>query len=291
MSLEGNRYPLLTVAPSSEWDFNDHVATFSIEMSLIHNVIIRGLNSIWINAPLVKKEDEVAFAGYTLAWIELLDHHHHGEETIIFPFFQTKLDMTPNVDQHAAFLDHVNALKDYMQKVFEGKAEYDSDKTRELVHSFGDILVGHLNDEVSSTLNFYYMRKSLSILKIPTITPERLAQFDKKELDSMLASALLVFPCPRFSSLYVSMLLAHADSIKALPLTTTQVMVILHHDLKTYPTWVRFFVLKLPMPFLILIILSAPSTCCNQLGNQEHRVLETSEVCAIFHLDRLDSLL
>lgn len=148
MASEDHRYPLIPITFSSEWDFSDHVATFGIQMCLIHNVFIRCLNSIWYHAPLVKESDEVAFVGYSLAWIAMIHHHHHGEETIVFPFLQSKLDMSHNVDQHASFLDQLDSFEEYLKQLSTGKEVYNGGKVRELVEAFGDTLVSHLNDEV-----------------------------------------------------------------------------------------------------------------------------------------------
>ncbi|KDR77177.1 hypothetical protein GALMADRAFT_246427 [Galerina marginata CBS 339.88] len=199
MSSEENRYPLIPVTFSSDWDFNDHAATFGIEMSLIHNVFIRGLNSIWYHAPLVKKADAISFAGYSLTWVILIHDHHHGEEEIVFPFLQAKFNMGDNVEQHAAFLKELNAFEEYMTGVFKNKETYDGEKVRGLVEAFGDTLVNHLHEE------------------IPTIAPERLSQYEKKELDAMID--------------------AHSAHIKSQPLTTAFALVGTHHDFKTFPSW------------------------------------------------------
>jgi len=210
MASDENHYPLIPLTFSSDWDFNDNAATLGIQMTLIHNVFIRSLNSIWYHAPLVKKGDEVAFAGYSLSWIKIIHHHHHGEEEIIFPLLQSKFDMSENVEQHAALVKELAAFEDYMKKVFETGEVYDGKKTRQLVEAFGDILVGHLHDE------------------IPTISPERLGQIDKEELDAMVK--------------------VHSASVQSQPMTTSFALVLTHHDFKGFPTWP-------PMPGPILWII------------------------------------
>ncbi|KAF9530556.1 hypothetical protein CPB83DRAFT_850540 [Crepidotus variabilis] len=194
------RYPLIDLpAGAANWDWTDNAATWGIQMALIHNVFIRHLNSIYYHAPLVRKGDEQAFVGYCLAFTELIHDHHNGEETIIFPFLQEKFDMKVNVDQHAKFTTFLEALDVYLAEVQTEKQTYDGNKIRELVEAFGDILVEHLHDE------------------IPTLSPERLSTYDKKDLDSMIAKEM--------------------DHIKAGPLTTSFVVVATHHDYSTAPTW------------------------------------------------------
>ena len=42
-------------------------------MVLVHNVIIRGMNSIYQQAPNVKSKDYAAFIGYVTCWWEFTD--------------------------------------------------------------------------------------------------------------------------------------------------------------------------------------------------------------------------
>lgn len=44
-------------------------------MALSHNVIIRGLNSIYLQVPNVKAADFSDFMNYALSWVEVLDAH------------------------------------------------------------------------------------------------------------------------------------------------------------------------------------------------------------------------
>ncbi|KAF8153175.1 hypothetical protein B0H34DRAFT_800411 [Crassisporium funariophilum] len=151
--------PVYASADIAEW--------FATEMSLAHNLIIRGINSIWINAPLVKPGDVVAFAGYTLACLKMIHEHHEGEEKVVFPRLQSKLDMGHNVEQHEAFHDHMVALEEYMTKVHAGQEKYDAERTRRMVKDFADPLVEHLTEE------------------IPTISPKKLSVFTAEELTEM----------------------------------------------------------------------------------------------------------
>ncbi|KAL4269225.1 Hemerythrin-like domain-containing protein [Pleurotus pulmonarius] len=140
----------------------------SAGMSLIHNVFIRSVNTIWNNAPLVTPRDEVSFAGYALTMAGAIHTHHHSEETIVFPFLATKLPMEENIEQHQQFQTGLSQFTAYFEEVFNGNAKYDAAKTRELVTSFGGALVQHLHDE------------------IPTISPEALSVLDTEGFDKMM---------------------------------------------------------------------------------------------------------
>lgn len=54
-------------------------------MALLHNAILRGFNSIYLQAPYVKVEDYAAFVGYSLTWFRFVKSHHDDEEAELFP--------------------------------------------------------------------------------------------------------------------------------------------------------------------------------------------------------------
>ena len=53
-------------------------------MALSHNVFIRGLNSIYLQAPHVQPSDVPDFIEYSKCWVEVLNNHHEMEETGVF---------------------------------------------------------------------------------------------------------------------------------------------------------------------------------------------------------------
>ncbi len=54
-------------------------------MALSHNVLIRALNSIILQAPHITPDNAPDFIHYALCWAEVLDAHHEMEETGLFP--------------------------------------------------------------------------------------------------------------------------------------------------------------------------------------------------------------
>lgn len=54
-------------------------------MALLHNAILRGFNSVYLQAPHVKSADYADFIGYSLAWYKLVKSHHDDEEAELFP--------------------------------------------------------------------------------------------------------------------------------------------------------------------------------------------------------------
>jgi hemerythrin-like domain-containing protein len=73
-------------------------------MALGHNVLIRGLNSIYLQAPHVVPQDYAHFISYALCWAEVLDAHHEIEETSLFPAIERITGevgvMEKNIEQH-----------------------------------------------------------------------------------------------------------------------------------------------------------------------------------------------
>ncbi|KAG6009139.1 hypothetical protein E4U21_003208 [Claviceps maximensis] len=101
-ALFGRRSPYLQhrAVPSAAWaDFpiklvgtpwartqkDDLLTTAATHMALLHNALIRGFNSIYVQAPLVQTDDVDDFIGYALTWHKFLVSHHDDEEEKLFP--------------------------------------------------------------------------------------------------------------------------------------------------------------------------------------------------------------
>lgn len=54
-------------------------------MALLHNSMIRGFNSIYLQAPHIEAKDVEHFVTYSLAWHRLVQTHHDDEEENLFP--------------------------------------------------------------------------------------------------------------------------------------------------------------------------------------------------------------
>lgn len=141
-------YPLVDVPSGGAVDYTNIPDSFWVDMALMHNVLIRGLNSIYEKAPLVKPGDEIAFAGYCLTAVDSIHVHHKGEEQILFVHLGKRLDMSENLREHDEFFGSLEIFQQYMKSVFNGADKYDAEKTRTLLRAFGDLMVQHLHDEV-----------------------------------------------------------------------------------------------------------------------------------------------
>lgn len=60
-------------------------------MALLHNSLIRGYNSIRLQAPHVRDEDKLDFVDYTRTWLRFITSHHDDEEEVLFPEMRSML--------------------------------------------------------------------------------------------------------------------------------------------------------------------------------------------------------
>ncbi|KAK2027624.1 hemerythrin HHE cation binding domain-containing protein [Colletotrichum zoysiae] len=126
------------------------------EMALVHNMVIRGLNSIYLQAPFVSPSDAEAFLRYTLAWYSLVHVHHSCEEADFFPAIEEMAGqkglMECNVSQHHEFHDGLGAFTAYVNACLGGKDKFEGPKLVSLIDGFGEALTKHLGDEIPSIL-------------------------------------------------------------------------------------------------------------------------------------------
>jgi hypothetical protein len=124
-------------------------------MALAHNGIIRGLNSIYIQAPHLPANDQATirdFLTYCQCWCESMHHHHESEEQEFFPSIE-KLSGIPglmarNVEQHKAFTPGFEEFQTYARTC--QPKDYDGQKLKSLVDAFAQPLVQHLHDEIET---------------------------------------------------------------------------------------------------------------------------------------------
>jgi hemerythrin-like domain-containing protein len=133
-----------------------HSASYvATQMSLAHNGIIRGLNSIYLQAPNLPPQDKSTardFLTYCQCWSESMHHHHDAEEKAFFPDIEAISGveglMETNVEQHRAFTPGFEAFEAYCRSCEPG--EFDGQKLRSLVEGFAEPLVKHLHDEIGT---------------------------------------------------------------------------------------------------------------------------------------------
>lgn len=134
-------------------------------MAQAHNILIRGLNAIVLQAPHVPdssspdyiEQDVKDLLSYTNSWIKMVHHHHGVEEDYMFPEVDVILGrqgvMAEPKGQHELFHDGLDRLTAYTTETkpstykWEGKGGM-----KEIVDTFAKHLADHLHAEVEYLL-------------------------------------------------------------------------------------------------------------------------------------------
>ncbi|KUJ16904.1 uncharacterized protein LY89DRAFT_585163, partial [Mollisia scopiformis] len=125
------------------------------EMCLAHNLIIRNLNAIYLQAPNISSPTDISdFILFCQVWHQSMKHHHAYEEDFLFPWIEAysgeKGIMERNIKQHEAFHGGLDEFEKYISNV---KVEdWDAGKLLKIVDGFGEALSLHLGEEIQSLL-------------------------------------------------------------------------------------------------------------------------------------------
>ncbi|EON97414.1 putative hemerythrin hhe cation binding domain-containing protein [Phaeoacremonium minimum UCRPA7] len=134
------------------------VHTIAEEMIIVHNLLLRGINSIYLQCINVERDPAVVpdFVSYAETWGKTVHEHHDAEETLVFPEMEELAGepglMEANVAQHKAFHDGVGTYQAYLADVGAGKEKYDGQRLKAIIDSFMPVLRQHLSDEIDSLM-------------------------------------------------------------------------------------------------------------------------------------------
>jgi hemerythrin-like domain-containing protein len=125
------------------------------EMALVHNMIIRILNCIYLQAPNVKLDKDIEdFTTFMYAWTVLIHEHHGNEEKFFFPWLEEDIGvagyMEKNIEQHHAFAPGMKRFDEYVTALRAGTEKFDGAKVRSIIDDFGEILALHLKEEIEA---------------------------------------------------------------------------------------------------------------------------------------------
>ncbi|KAG9043971.1 hypothetical protein FS837_008947 [Tulasnella sp. UAMH 9824] len=127
----------------------------ALRMVLLHNIIIRGFNSLLYYSGEVQPNTPKynAFLAYAGEVIHFLHHHHGNEEDKYFPFLETKMgkgSMSDNVDGHESFKAPFAAFEDLYNKLRSGETQWDLAAFRKAIYDFIPVLREHLEEEIDT---------------------------------------------------------------------------------------------------------------------------------------------
>ncbi|KND91116.1 hypothetical protein TOPH_04249, partial [Tolypocladium ophioglossoides CBS 100239] len=150
-------YSYETTAPTRQWadhpiKLDDLLIVSATHMALLHNSLIRGYNSIVLQAPHVREEDKADFAGYSKTWVRFIKSHHDDEEDVLFPEMKSMLNdqhvWGDSYKEHESFLDGLKELESYLCALPNASA-WTAGALLERMDSFRKPLEHHLHHEVS----------------------------------------------------------------------------------------------------------------------------------------------
>lgn len=146
----------------------DAFAIMATEMCNVHNIIIRGMNSIYVQSEHVQSSDRKAFIGYCLSWHRFISHHHNSEEIGFFKPLQEMIGpdvMAESAEEHRAFHDGLDRYHAYLVSLAGREQDFDGKALVEIVDAFTGALMKHLNNEISAILNLKKLDKEKLVIK------------------------------------------------------------------------------------------------------------------------------
>lgn len=125
-------------------------------MSHVHNTLVRGLNSIYLQGPHVRSPTDIRdFLFFCAAWVKTIEHHHDTEERVLFPAIEELTEkpdlMEGNHQQHEAFTPGLNSLLQSAQNT--NPEDYKWDSLKAIIDGFAPSLMEHLVDEIDTLLH------------------------------------------------------------------------------------------------------------------------------------------
>jgi hypothetical protein len=139
-------------------------------MALVHNIIIRGYNSMYLQATKLNPVDVPDFLRYCYAWYLFVIGHHDSEEKVLFPKIEedTGIEgiMNEDIQEHgkfrivqplffgqlkrrykAAFHHGLDKMKAYVETCISSPSNYSGAELVKICDSFSAAFHSHLTSE------------------------------------------------------------------------------------------------------------------------------------------------
>ncbi|KAH8689460.1 hypothetical protein BGW36DRAFT_433460 [Talaromyces proteolyticus] len=132
-------------------DPHDPFVEFASHMALVHNIIIRGFNSMYLQAPKVKDVDIPDFVRYCDAWYEFTIGHHDSEERVLFPEIEAasgvKGIMDEDVEEHVTFHHGLDDFKAYISPCLADSSKFSGTEFVKVLDCFASEFHRHMSNE------------------------------------------------------------------------------------------------------------------------------------------------
>lgn len=135
-------------------------------MTRAHNALLRGLNSILLQAPNVpsagsegyRSQDVKDLLSFVRCWIKMVNHHHAVEEEYIFPAM-AEFSADPNLletpqHEHGLFQDGLKRLLAYTEATRPEEYRWEGGM-KDLMDAFSKHLTNHLYAEIDLFMGFH----------------------------------------------------------------------------------------------------------------------------------------
>lgn len=143
----------IITTPQSESQKTDLFTTGATHMCLLHNSIIRGFNSIYLQAPHVQGGDKAGFVGYALTWHKFVQSHHDDEERNLFTKMEEVLGdkdvFAETHAEHESFLPGLAEFRSYLSGL-ASPADFSPDALLRIMDSFKEPFEHHFHHEIAS---------------------------------------------------------------------------------------------------------------------------------------------
>lgn len=130
-------------------------------MAYSHNCLLRGLNAIVLQAPHVPTAGDPAYSAqvvrdllfYVASWVKMVEHHHHTEETCIFPEIEALAGkpglMAGPLEQHEEFTPGLERLLKYAEETKPEDYRWEGEGgMKSIIDAFAPSLTTHLYEEI-----------------------------------------------------------------------------------------------------------------------------------------------
>jgi len=123
-------------------------------MACAHNAMLRGLNSLYLQADLSDPKDISDFLFFLRSWAQWVSHHHVLEEERMFPLYEEVMKqpnfLQGNVEEHHIFQPVLQKLHAYGETKPE---DYQASTVRSLIEEMAPSFREHLAQEITSLLS------------------------------------------------------------------------------------------------------------------------------------------
>ncbi|KAG8927458.1 hypothetical protein FRC01_007470 [Tulasnella sp. 417] len=141
--------------PVPAGDLNDIYEIQPVRMAILHNIILRGFNSMiyYSGEVTAGTKKYTSFLSYCNQMIRLVHRHHSIEETIFFPWLETKLGegaMGGNIEGHESFRAPLATFGELLEDLRSGKATWDLNTFRKSLYELVELLRPHLEEEIET---------------------------------------------------------------------------------------------------------------------------------------------